>query len=147
MVACSITGVIVFLEIQQGKEGMNWSGTIWSWAPQPPVPRYWWRRRRGWGRGPWKFQQGVFTVRKLVLVEESSIGSCLHWCWFDWYGKNQHQKILRGYDRGVNEGLAWYILHSVWEKAYGARVKTATFYWLQVQLTEGPIICCYSGGR
>ena len=54
--------------------------------------------------------------------------------------------ILQGYDRGVDEGLAWWILHSVEEQAYGSRGKAATCYWLLVQLPEGPIIFCYRVG-
>ena len=34
--------------------------------------------------------------------------------------------ILQGYDRGVNKGLDWHILHSVEEQAYGVRVKDVT---------------------
>ena len=90
-----------------------------------------------------RVNEGLFPVWQLVLVEESSGGSRLHWCWFYWYGEKQHQRILLGFDRGVNEGLAWQILHSVEEKAHCARVTVSTWYWLQVQFPEGPIICCY----
>ena len=55
--------------------------------------------------------------------------------------------MLQGYYRGVNEGLALLILHSVEEQAYGARVKATTLYCRQVQFMEGPIISCYIGGR
>ena len=84
--------------------------------------------------------------RQLVLVEESIIGSHLYWFSFDWYGENKHQRILQVYDRGVDEGLAYHIPHSVEKQAYGARGKAATCYWIQVQFPEGLIICCYSGG-
>ena len=46
----------------------------------------------------------------------------------------KQQRILQGYDRWVDEGLAWQILHSVDEQAYGARGKATTWYWLQVKL-------------
>ena len=60
-----------------------------------------------------RFNKVFFPVRWLVLFEEISRGIRLHWCLFDWYGENQHQSILQGYDRGFNKGLAWWILHSV----------------------------------
>ena len=86
--------------------------------------------------------KGFIPVRQLVPVEEISGGSRLHWYLFDWYGENQHQNIFQGYDRGVNEGFSWLILHIVEEKACGARGKAAICYWLQVQFPEG-----LQGGR
>ena len=45
--------------------GWSWSGIIWSWEPYPPVPRYLWRRQRGWGRGSWKDQQVIVYCCKI----------------------------------------------------------------------------------
>ena len=126
--------------------GWSRAGIIWSWSPQLPVPIYWCRIQRGWVRGPWKSQQGIFSVWQLVLVKERSRGSRLNWCLFDWYGENQHQLFWKGYDRGFNKGSDWRILHSAEEKDYGTRGKKNTCYWLQLQLTEGHIIFCYSRG-
>ena len=88
----------------------------------------------------------LFPVWKLVLIEEITRVTCLHLCLFDWDGENQHQNFWQFYNRGVDEGLALQILHNVEDQAYGARGKASTFYCLQVQLPEGPIICCYRGG-
>ena len=68
-----------------------------------------------------RFNKGLFLVQQLVILEEISRGSRLHWCWFYWYGENQHQMIFQGYDWGVNDGLDWQILHSVEDQSYGDR--------------------------
>ena len=52
-----------------------------------------------------------------------------------------NNKYFQGYDRRVNEGLAWQILHSVEEQVYGASRKDAAFYWLKIKFLEGTIIC------
>ena len=70
-----------------------------------------------------RVNEGLFPVRRLVLSKESSRGSRLHCCLFDWYGENQHQRILQGYDRGVDKGLDYRILNSVDDQVYDARGK------------------------
>ena len=48
-----------------------------------------------------RVKKGLFPIWQLVLSKESSKESRLNWCWFEWYGENQHQRILQGYDRRV----------------------------------------------
>ena len=54
---------------------------------------------------------------------------------------------MKGYNRGVNKGFAWRILHSVEDQACGARGKVTNFFWIQVKFTEGPIIFSTAGAE
>ena len=46
---------------------------------------------------------GLFPVLQLVLFKEISRVSHLHWCWFDLYGENQHQRIFKATVEGLTK--------------------------------------------
>ena len=45
----------------------------------------------------------MFTFWQLVLVEELIRVSCVHWCWFDWYGEKQQQLFCKATIEGLSK--------------------------------------------
>ena len=126
MIALFLTGALISLGIQRGKDGMKSSWYhLGLGATAACNKRYWWRRQRGWVRGPWKVKQCIVscsTVSSSQINKKRQLPPLVFILLLWW---KQHQRILQGKDRGVNEWLAWRILHSVEYQAYVARGKAA----------------------
>ena len=140
-VACYVIGSLIFLEIQQCKDGMKSSRYHLELGATAASTKRSMEETKGLGQRDLKgsmrdcFLFDSWFFSKKSDKEAASTG-------VDLIGlvKTNTKQFCKARIEVLKKELACHILHSVEEQAYGTRGKAATCYWLQVQLPEVPII-------